>query len=225
MTPRNLTRILTPMAAAATFGLTLVAPAAAHVSITPSTTTAGAYSVLTVSVSHGCDGSATTEVEIQLPEEVLSVTPTRNPFWDVRTTTVPLDEPTTDAHGNTVTERMGSVVYTAKDPLPDGQRDAFDLSLQLPDQVGTLTFPTVQTCVRGATGWVESPAEGQSADELDHPAPTVTVTEGDAGAAPADTVAGPASEGVDTMAALGVGAGVLGLLVGGAALTRARRRP
>ena len=33
---------------------------------------------------------------------------------------VQLDEPVEDAHGNSVTERVGEVTYTAKTPLPDG---------------------------------------------------------------------------------------------------------
>lgn len=220
--PRTVTRLLVPTAVAVTVGLSMAAPAAAHVSITSTTATVGAYAVLTVSVPHGCDGSATTKVEVQLPEEVLSVTPTRNPFWDVRTTTVPLDEPATDAHGNTVTERMGSVVYTAREPLPEGQRDAFDLALRLPDQAGTLAFPTVQTCETGAVAWVETPAEGQSADELDHPAPALTITDGDVTDPSAS--AAPAADGSEAMAVFGVGAGFLGLLVGGAAVARGRRR-
>ncbi len=50
---------------------------------TPSDAAAGAFTILTMSVPHGCDGSPTTKVEIQIPESVLSVTPTRNPFYDV----------------------------------------------------------------------------------------------------------------------------------------------
>ena len=49
---------------------------------------------------HGCDGSPTTKIEIQVPESVLAVTPTRNPLYEVETTIEQLDEPKTDAHGN-----------------------------------------------------------------------------------------------------------------------------
>ena len=55
------------------------APASAHVTITPSDTAAGAYTVLTVSVGHGCEGSPTTALDIQIPEQILSVTPTLLP--------------------------------------------------------------------------------------------------------------------------------------------------
>jgi periplasmic copper chaperone A len=220
------------------------APASAHVSISPSDGTAGAYSVLTASVPHGCDGSPTTRVAMQIPEQILSVTPTRHPFYDVRRVMEKLDEPVTDAHGNEVTERVGQIVYTANDPLPEGQRDAFELSLQLPDTPGeTLVFPTVQTCEQGETAWVEVGEEG-SDEELEAPAPTVTVLpaeEGD-GHGSSDATADEASaeaedrESTDVITTTSSGedasalsvaalvAGLLGLAAGVGALVMARRR-
>ena len=100
-------------AATAAIALSLAAPASAHVTATPSTAAAGAYTVVTFSVGHGCEGSPTTKIEIQVPESVLSVTPSRNPFYDVEKTIEKLDEPVADAHGNEVTERTASIVYTA----------------------------------------------------------------------------------------------------------------
>ena len=105
----------------------------AHVTISSDTAEAGAYSLLTFGVPHGCDGSATTAVSIQIPEEITSVTPTRNPLYTVETISETLDTPITDGHGNEVTQRIAEVVYTTQTPLPDDQRDAFELSLQLPE--------------------------------------------------------------------------------------------
>jgi uncharacterized protein YcnI len=220
------------------------APASAHVTISPSDGTAGAFTVLTASVPHGCDGSPTTRVAIQVPEPILSVTPTRQPFYDVRIVREKLDEPVTDSHGNEVTERVGSIVYTANDPLPEGQRDAFELSLQLPDTPGeTLVFPTIQTCEEGETAWVEVSEDG-SEEELEAPAPTVTILpaeEGDGHAgsdAAADEASAEAEESGttdvitttssdDDTSALSIAAlvaGLLGLAAGVVALVMARRR-
>lgn len=164
--------------AALTLGaLALAAPASAHVSASVTDSSAGAYTIATFSVPHGCDGSPTTKIEIQVPESVLAVTPTRNPYYEVRTTTAQLDEPVTDGHGNEVTERIASVVYTADTPLPDGQRDTFELSFQVPDAEGeTLVWPTIQTCEKGQTGWTQVAAEGQDEEELDSPAPAFEIT-------------------------------------------------
>ena len=170
MSIRTFARLGAFPAATAAIALSLAAPASAHVTATPSTAAAGAYTVVTFSVGHGCEGSPTTKIEIQVPESVLSVTPSRNPFYDVEKTIEKLDEPVTDAHGNEVTERTASIVYTASTPLPDGERDAFELSFQLPDAEGeTLSFPTIQTCQKGETSWTEVPADGQDAEELERP--------------------------------------------------------
>ena len=150
--------------------------ASAHVSIEQSEVRAGAYELVTVSVPHGCDGSPTTEVRIQMPESIVAVTPTVNPNWDVEKVMLALDEPITDSHGAEITERVSEVVYTAKTPLLDGFRDAFTLSLRVPDDAsGTLYFPTVQTCEEGESGWIEIPAEGQDPEELELPSPAVAV--------------------------------------------------
>lgn len=233
------------LAVPAALGLiVLSAPAAsAHVTVTPTETAAGAYSVLTFSVGHGCDGSPTTKIAIKIPEGINSVSATRQPYYDVEKTIVPLDPPVTGSHGEEITERVDQVVYTATTPLPDGQRDTFELSLQLPaDAAGqTLTFPSIQTCEEGETAWTEVVPEG--AEEPEHPAPAFVVTEasGDAhgGAAEAgddtseeaepetaETTPVSADTEDDDSNALGIVAlvaGLLGLGLGGAAFARTRK--
>ncbi len=238
---RTLTRLCVLPAATAAIALSLVSPASAHVGASVSDASAGAYTIATFSVPHGCEGSPTTKIEIQVPESVLAVTPTRNPFYEVRTTTVQLGEPVTDGHGNEVTERIGSVVYTARTPLPDGQRDTFELSFQVPDAAGEmLTWPTIQTCEKGSTDWTQVPAEGQDEDELEAPAPAFEILpatggghgHGDDAAEPAtDTAdqetqtaaADPQDEdGSTALGWAGLVAGLLGLTAGGLALARTR---
>ncbi len=235
MSPRNLARLCAVPLAIGAVVLGVAAPASAHVTITASTTAAGAFTVLTVSVPHGCDGSSTTKIAIQIPEEINSVTPTRNPLWEVDKQLQQLDPPVTDEEGDELTERVATVVYTARTPLPDGYRDTFELSLQLPDAAGTtLTFPTVQTCEQGEAAWIEVPEAGQREDELELPAPSVTITptadasQGtDEPIQPADGVENGDEDGDEDGDALGawaLGAGVLGIVLGGAALLQGRRR-
>ena len=222
MTPRRTAALLiaAPPAVAVAL-LAQAAPAGAHVSITPTDTAAGADTLMTVSVPHGCDGSPTTKVEIQVPEEILSVTPTRNPLWTVTKTKVKLDKPLTDAHGNEVTERDGTVVYEARSPLPDGYRDAFELSLTLPEKEGaTLVFPTIQTCTKGETAWVEVASGSQDPEELEHPAPAVTVTAAEGASGEVDTTEQQSA----ALGGAGLGLGALGLIAGIAAFVQVRRR-
>lgn len=212
--------------------LALAGPASAHVTVSPSTTVAGAYTVLTVSVPHGCDGSATTKVAIKMPDDIVEVTPTRNPFYDVRKVTTKLDQPLTAEDGDQITERTSEVVYTARTPLPDGERDAFELSLQIPEDAAgtTLVFPSVQTCEQGQTAWTEVPAAGQSEDDLEHPAPSFEVTAATAdgshdAAPPTDAAAATSSDDSgDGLAVAGLVAGLLGLGFGAVALLRSRGR-
>jgi periplasmic copper chaperone A len=242
MSSRTLTRLAVVPAATAAIALSLVSPASAHVSASVTEASAGAYTVLTLSVPHGCEDSPTTRIEIQVPESVFSVTPTRNPFYDLEATIEQLDEPVTDAHGNEITERTSTISYTANTPLPDGQRDTFELSFQVPDAEGeVLAFPTIQTCEKGETAWTQVPTAGQDEDELESPAPSFTIlpasgeghhgdeAEESAAEPAADTSDAAASEadeaGDDDSSALGwagLGAGLLGLLAGGLALARTR---
>jgi uncharacterized protein YcnI len=154
----------------------LSASAAAHVSIEEDEVVAGSSAIVTLAFSHGCEGSPTTQVRIQMPESIPTVSPTINANWDVEKVTETLDTPIEGSHGEQITERVSEVVYTARTPVPDGFRDTFELSITVPDAVGqTIYFPTIQTCETGESAWIEIPAEGQDHDELESPAPGVTV--------------------------------------------------
>ncbi|SDF31235.1 Uncharacterized protein YcnI [Cellulosimicrobium cellulans] len=204
-------------AAALTTGLVVAgaAAASAHVTVTPDTTEAGSYALLTFGVPHGCGDSPTTKVSVQVPEQVVTVTPTVNPGWDVEKVMEDLAEPVDDGHGGQYTERVAEVVYTAKTPLPDGYRDAFVLSLKLPDAAGeTLVFPTVQECAEGESAWVQVPADGEDGEELDLPAPLFELTAATGGDAhgtqdaAADATAEPvAADGEATEAAASTSSG------------------
>lgn len=219
-------------ALALTFGG--AAAANAHVSASTDTAEAGAYSVITVSVPHGCDGSATTAVSIQIPDGINSVTPTRNSFYTVDKKMDQLDTPITDSHGNEITERVAEVVYSANTPLPDGQLDNFELSLQLPEDAAgqTLFFPAVQTCEMGESAWVQIPADGQDPHELELPAPSIQITaaSSESGHGEAVEASANASERADlvssqtplVVASLVIGA--LGLAAAVTALLRKRKQ-
>ncbi|MFS3127622.1 YcnI family protein [Nocardioides sp. Bht2] len=239
---RTTSRLLAVPAVLGLVALATAGPASAHVTVTASSSAAGAYTVLTFSAGHGCDGSPTTKMEISIPEQILNVTPTRTPFWDLEVQSEKLAEPVTDAHGAKVTERDAVVVFTATEPLPDGVRDTFELSVQLPDAEGeTLAFPVIQSCEKGETAWTEVASDG-NADELESPAPVLTVTAAEgsghgaaagAGDAASDDTENDADSSTKAakaedddsnwMGAVGLGAGLLGAVAGGVALARTRR--
>lgn len=237
MHPRStLLRVGAVTAASAVVVLGIAGTASAHVTVSPSITTAGGYSVLTFAVPHGCDGSATTKITISMPKEIIEATPTRNPLYDVAKKNAKLATPITAEDGDTITEKVDTVTYTAKTPLPDGYRDAFQIQIQIPDEVGkTLTFPTIQQCEKGQTAWTEVPAAGQDPETLEHPAPAFTITTAatsnpDASASasngsPNDAAKADSDDGSsNTWGYLGVGCGVVGIALGGAALAQSRRK-
>ncbi|GAA2036465.1 hypothetical protein GCM10009819_21330 [Agromyces tropicus] len=179
---RSITRTTTAAAATALGAGTLLALAAplaaqAHVVVNPSATAAGSYAVLEFASGHGCDGSSTVSYTVDVPESILSVTPTLKSGWTVEKVMVDLAEPVEGAHGDVVAERVGQVVYTAGTPQPDGYRETFSMQVLLPEDAAgeTLEFPVLQTCEQGSTEWNESAAADGS--EPEHPAPAIAVTE------------------------------------------------
>jgi uncharacterized protein YcnI len=182
MTTRPRTARTTLLSTAALGGgllLALAAPlaASAHVGVEASSTAEGSYTVLSFSTPHGCGESPTTKLTFTIPEEISSVTPTRNANYTIEKVVEELPEPVQDSHGANIVDRDAQVVYTAITPLPTDQRDVIELSLQLPaDAAGeTLAFPVLQECTDGVTDWSAVAEEGEA--EPEHPAPTITVTE------------------------------------------------
>ncbi|MBC9954476.1 YcnI family protein [Leucobacter sp. cx-42] len=208
--------------------------ASAHVGATTDTNEAGSYTVVSVSVPHGCDVSPTTKVALKIPAGINAVTPTRNAFYTVEKVMEALDTPLTDSHGNEVTERVAEVVYTATTPLPADQRDVFELSLQLPEDAAgeVLYFPTVQTCAEGESAWVQIPADGQDPHELELPAPSFEVVAASAdghsghasGSAAADNADEAASGSQTPLVITSLIVGAAGLVAGVIALIRGRKQ-
>ncbi len=211
-------RVLAVLVLVLVLPLAVAGPASAHVTVTASETAAGAFAVVTVSVPHGCGGSPTTVVAIKIPDGITEVTPTRNAFYDLEVVSSKLEDPIVADDGDEVTEGVSQVVYTARTPLPDGQRDTFALSLQIPEDAAgqTLAFPTIQTCEEGSAAWTEVPADGQSEDDLEHPAPAFEVTAAASAGVPDD------ADSATGLAVAGLVAGLLGLALGAVALVRTR---
>lgn len=162
---------------AATFLVAIAAPAAAHVTVSPSEAPAAGYQTVELSVPHGCDGEATAELSVQLTQEVQSVKAQSIPGWEVTYERAELDEPF-DNHGITITEYVSTITWTSTgDPLPDDQYMTFGISARWPDAAGDeVLLPAVQRCPSGAeSAWIETDPDAE------HPAPRVTLFAADGG--------------------------------------------
>ncbi|MDQ7880376.1 YcnI family protein [Microbacterium sp. QXD-8] len=165
--------------------LALAAPlaASAHVHVTPETASAGGTETLTFSFSHGCDGSPTTALAVDIPEGVGNATPVVQGGWSI----------TRELGADGVPTR---VVYTPDTAVEDGLKATVSMDVLFTEAAAdtTLAFPVTQTCAEGETGWTQIAEDGQDPHDLDAPAPLVEV-----GAAADDADAGHATgaEGAD----------------------------
>lgn len=154
---KHITRISAVLAAGAILALAVPTAAFADASVSATSTATGSRTTATFAIPHGCDASPTQVVTIDLPESIVSVTPTAHALWSIEKVAVPLDEPIESASGgDPITERIGQVVFTSTTGgLPSNVRDTFELSFRLPDgEVGeVLEFPVTQTCTEGSVTW------------------------------------------------------------------------
>jgi uncharacterized protein YcnI len=218
--------------AVALVALVAAAPAAgAHVTVQPGTGVQGGYMKVDVRVPNERDDSGTKQIEFNLPEDtpIRSVRVEPVPGWDYKIEMRALDEPLETGSGEEVTEVVSKITWSGGVIKP-GEFMDFPVSLgPLPEDVDSLTFPTIQTYESNEeVGWIEVAEEG--AEEPERPAPTLTLTPAEEEGATATTAdEAAAAEGTDdssdssnglAVAALVVGA--LGLAVGGLALVKSR---
>ncbi|MFE7846486.1 DUF1775 domain-containing protein [Microbacterium sp. NPDC057407] len=151
-------------AAGVTLALAAPLAASAHVHVDPGAVAAGTTSTLTFAFSHGCDGSPTTALVIDIPEGIGNVTPLVQGGWTVSRETGDDGIPT-------------RVTYTAETPVEDHLKATVAMDVLFDESAAgsSIAFPVVQTCVDGEIGWTQVAEAGQSADDLESPAPVVAV--------------------------------------------------
>jgi uncharacterized protein YcnI len=159
--------------AAATFA---ASAASAHVTLESRQATIGSGFKAVFAVPHGCAGSATTKIRVQIPEGVIAVKPMPKAGWNVEVIKGKYAAEY-DYHGAKYSEGVKEVVWSGG-KLPDDYYDEFVISTFLtgalkPDTM--LYFPTVQECEQGVSRWIEIPAEGHAdhVHESKSPAPGV----------------------------------------------------
>jgi uncharacterized protein YcnI len=241
MRPRTIAVLL------ATAALSTPAVAQAHISLHPNTIPAGAFVTLDVRVPGEQEHAYAYKVDMQVPPGLTEIDTQSVPGWSVKEVIVRPATPIQTDEGP-VDEEVSQIIWTGDRStlgrLENGTFIQFPLSIAMPaDLAGkSLTFKTVQYYSNGkVVHWIGPPSA-----EL--PAPTVNITAkggviedvagGEAGPAPGQTPAGQsggapsasvsssggASKSLAITAliagALGLIAGVGGLLVAGR--TRAR---
>jgi periplasmic copper chaperone A len=146
--------------------------ASAHITLENGEAAIGAGYKAVFAVPHGCAGSATIKIRVQIPEGVIGVKPMPKPGWSVETIKGKYAADY-DFHGTKLTEGVKEVVWSGG-KLPDDNYDEFVISTFL---TGTLKpntmlyFPTVQECEQGISRWIDIPEEGHAAHGHDSKSP------------------------------------------------------
>ena len=127
----------------------------AHISLVDKSAPAGSAYKAAFLVGHGCDGSATTGISVQIPAGFQGAKPYPKAGWTLAVSKAKLAQPY-DSHGKQVTEDVSVVSWTAasKDAvLPDAYVDEFMLRGTLLHASGPLWFKVLQTCENGSQDW------------------------------------------------------------------------
>jgi uncharacterized protein YcnI len=153
----------------------VASPVSAHVSLETRQATIGSPYKAVFAVPHGCAGSATTKIRVQIPEGVIAAKPMPKPGWNVEAINGKYTGEY-DFHGSKLSEGVKEVVWSGG-KLPDHQYDEFVVSTFLTDSLKpntTLYFPVVQECEQGVSRWIDIPREGEAHDHgSKSPAPGV----------------------------------------------------
>lgn len=219
-------------------GLVFAGSASAHVKVSGVDAVQGGSGVITFRVPSESDTASTTGLLITFPAATpfTSVAVQPKAGWTAKVTRKPLPHPLTDDDGNTITDYVAQVDFTATGSgagagIPPGEFDMFNLSVGPFPKAPNMTFAALQTYSDGSTvNWDEKSANGT---EPDHPAPVLQLAAA-AGAQPAtasqtgasQTVTGDSASGGSPSwpGITGLIAGLAALVVAVAALLTARSR-
>jgi uncharacterized protein YcnI len=151
--------------------------AKAHVTLEKREAAVGSYYKAVFAVPHGCAGSATIKVRVQIPEGVIGVKPMPKPGWNLATVKGKYAVEY-ELHGSNISEGVKEVAWSGG-KLADDNYDEFVIATYLAGNLKpntNLYFPVVQECEQGVSRWIDIPkpgtAEGHGQDSKS-PAPAL----------------------------------------------------
>jgi uncharacterized protein YcnI len=151
-------RLLLFAAATSAVLLASAGVASAHIDPDPAEAQAGSRLTVGFTVEHGCEGSPTVQLDMRLPDGVADPATESVDGWD----------------GSVETIDGETIVTFAGGPLADDVEGTFSVTMTLPPTPdATVYFPFVQRCEVGEIRWIQIPSE--PGDELDEPAPAMTL--------------------------------------------------
>lgn len=150
-------------------------PASAHVTLDRKEVAVGSFYKAVLTVPHGCDGSPTVRIAVQIPDGVISVKPKVKAGWRIDIKRGPYTRAYSFLHGARFTEGPKEIVWSGGS-LPDGFYDEFAFQTFIAGELtpgATLYFPVTQTCETGEHRWVQIPSADKPGENLGEPAPAI----------------------------------------------------
>ncbi len=154
--------------------LACVTDANAHVTLMQKEASPGSGYRATLMVPHGCAGSATTKLTVDIPEGLIAVKPMPKPGWTVEFVKGPYERTYDFMHGIKFSDGVRKIAWSGR--LDDAFYDEFVFSGFVAGSLAagsSLYFPVVQECERGSENWNQIPAAGQDPHALKSPAPSL----------------------------------------------------
>ena len=133
-----------------------------------------------IKIGHGCEGTATHTVRVDVPEGVIAAKPMPKAGWTLDVVRGAYAK-SYDYYGTPMTEGVQEIVWSGGE-LPDAFYDEFVFRAKVTDlPVGTaIPVPVVQECGPDVSErWIEVPEAGKVADDYEFPAPTLTIIQGE----------------------------------------------
>src|SRR5258705_9693510 len=158
--------------AVVTLAALAASPASAHVTLEKRQAPVGSYYKAVFAVPHGCAGSPTVKLRVQIPEGVISIKPMPKPGWTLEMVKGKYATEY-ELHGSKLSEGVKEVVWSGG-KLADDNFDEFVFSSFLTAGLKadtTLYFPVVHGCEQGGCRLVHIPSEGGPDSKTPAPGP------------------------------------------------------
>lgn len=155
-------------------GLTMACSfALAHPSFENSVAKAGRTFKADLMVTHGCGDSATIRLIVDVPREILAVTPRVKAGWRIETEESDLGE--SRVVFGSETDRYTSRIIWSDGRLSSDYFDVFSFIVLPPDEETTLFFPATQVCEEGTDAYIKVPGRDSAEEDVAGMAPSLTV--------------------------------------------------
>jgi len=175
---------------AAVAALFTASPTLAHVGLEKPEAPRGKSYKAVLKIPHGCEGTATHTVTVEIPEGFIGVKPMPKAGWTVKTVRGPYAKSYGYYHGP-LSEGVKEITWSGGE-LPDDYYDEFVASGFIAREIAdtALYFKVVQVCAKGELRWVEVPGEGVDPHELKAPAAVLKIADDAPAKAASDAVQG-----------------------------------